>query len=74
MEATTRVVVAVMPVKSPIHGETRGRRIAAAYPNRSGLKGAVSFRKPYLVMDAAVTSEGDVERFMARLTEQGFYR
>jgi hypothetical protein len=74
MEATTRVVVATMPVKSPIMGESRGQRIAAAYPNRSGLKGAVSFRRPYLVMDAAVTSEADVDRFMARLAEQGFYR
>lgn len=73
MERTTRVLVSIMPVKTPIHGTYKGHAIKACIPNTAGLKGAPSFRKPYLVAESAYVSERDGERFMARLTEQGFY-
>ena len=69
----TKVVVTILEIRSPIHGDYRGMRIVAALPNRAGRFGSVSYDKPYFVDDAVYVSEGDRDRFEARLTEQGYF-
>lgn len=73
MQAITKLVLTVVDKVSPIHGEKRGRVIKAAYPNDKGLRGAPSFKAPYLVAEGDATSKADALRFVKALQAQGFY-
>lgn len=73
MQAITKLVLTVVDKVSPIHGEKRGRVIRAAYPNDKGLRGAPSFKAPYLAAEGDATSKEDVIRFVKGLQAQGFY-
>lgn len=73
MKAVTKLVITVIDKVSPIHGEKRGRVIRAAYPNDKGLRGAPSFKAPYLVAEGDATSKEDAIRFVKGLQAQGFY-
>lgn len=73
MQATTKLVLTIIDKVSPIHGEKRGRAIRAAYPNDKGLRGAPSFKAPYLVAEGDATTKEDAIRFVKSLQAQGFY-
>ena len=75
MQNVSRCVVKVVDVISPYMGEWKGRKLVAAHPNNAGRnfgRPCTSFRKPYLVYEAAVTGLADVERAKAELARQGY--
>jgi len=77
MKVTSRVVIKLQDVLSPIHEEFRGQVLLATLPNRAGRdrfgRECTSFKSPYLVHRTTFTGKHDLERFIKELKEKGFY-